>query len=158
MPRVFITLLVLVTLVSLSAFASEWSEGGHVRARLVAIPDGGNGVAMLEVELEDGWHSYGQEPGDAGLPPHFDWAGSENLESVEIEWPETFEKREMDMFTVNAYEGTIHFPLAITPEDAQSDVALKLNLKMMVCEHICIPETLDLALDLKAANFEAPSP
>lgn len=152
MPRFFIMLLMLMVLIPCSAFASEWSQGGHVRARLAAIPDGGNGVAMLEVELEEGWHSYGPEPGDAGLPPRFDWAGSENLARVEIEWPETFEKREMELFTVNAYEGTIHFPLTITPDDPHSDVALQLNLKMMVCHDICIPETLDLALDLKTVR------
>ncbi|MCB1720436.1 MAG: hypothetical protein H6860_05820 [Rhodospirillales bacterium] len=148
MPKFFIFLIVFAFV--MPAWASDWVDGEHVRARLAAVPDGGNGVAMLEVELEDGWHTYGQDPGDAGLPPRFEWEGSSNLKDVEIEWPETFEKREMDMFTVNAYEGTIHFPLAITPEDAQGDVALKLGLKLMVCKDICIPSTVDLALDLKA--------
>ena len=133
------------------AWASDWVDGEHVRARLAAVPDAGNKMAVLEVELEDGWHSYGQDPGDAGLPPRFEWEGSSNLERAQISWPETFEKREMDMFTVNAYEGAIQFPLTIIPVDVQGDVALKLGLKLMVCKDICIPSTLDLALDLKPA-------
>ena len=123
-----------------------------MRARLLSVPEGENRKVVLEVELEDGWHSYGQDPGDAGLPPRFDWKGSINFQSANVYgWPETFEKREMDIFSVNAYEGRVQYEMSITPEDPKSDVGLKLNLNLMVCKDICIPSKVDLTLDLKAA-------
>lgn len=158
MPKIFLSLCFLVLFAALTpAHASDWVENEHFRSRLAAVPDGGNTVAVLEIELEDGWHTYGQEPGDAGLPPRFDWAASENLESVEIDWPETIQKREADMFEVNAYEGAISFPLKITPVKADEDVALNLDMKIMVCHEICVPEEATLSLPLTAASLH-PAP
>jgi len=154
MPKFFKSLLFVAFLsgFSIPAYASQWIENEHFRSRLAAVPEGGNRVAVLVLELEEGWHSYGQDPGDAGLPPHFNWDGSQNLERVDITWPKTFEKTEMEMFTVNAYEGRVEFPLKITSEKADEDVTLNLDLKIMVCNKICIPDQVKLSLPLIAAS------
>ncbi|MEZ5814638.1 MAG: protein-disulfide reductase DsbD family protein [Alphaproteobacteria bacterium] len=130
----------------------EWVENEHFRSRLAAVPEGGNSTAVFVLELEDGWHTYGDPPGDAGLPPRFNWEGSTNVESVEINWPEPIHKREMDMFDVNAYEGQVNFPLTITPKNPDEDVTLDLDLQVMVCNEICIPDKAELSLDLKATS------
>ncbi len=146
----FIALIAAFTVVP-QVFASEgnWVENEHFRSRLAAVPDGGNRVAVLEIELKDGWHTYGQEPGDAGLPPRFNWDKATNLKTVEVIWPEPIQKREMDLFDVNAYEGHVSFPLNITPETQSEDVTLDLNLQIMVCNDICIPDQVELSLTLK---------
>ena len=146
-PKILLSTCLLLVF-SVSAQASDWVEGDHFRARLAAVPEGSNRIAVLEIEMDEGWHTYGQEPGDAGLPPRFHWEDSKNLKDVNINWPPTREKREFDMFTVNAYEGLAQFPLDITPEVEDKNVDLDLSLKIMVCSDICIPAEADLSLNL----------
>ena len=147
MSKILLSLCFAIIL-SMPVHASDWVDGEHFRARLAAVPEGSNHAAVLEIEMEEGWHTYGQEPGDAGLPPRFDWEESRNLTSVDITWPKTIEKREFDMFTVNAYEGRVQFPLQITPEVEDQNVDLDLDLKVMVCNDICIPAEADLSITL----------
>ena len=149
MPKLFLSLcFVAVFGLVQPVQASEWVENEHFRSRIAAVPEGGNTTAVLEIELEEGWHTYGQEPGDAGLPPRFNWEASENLNEIEIEWPEPVHKREMNMFDVNAYEGLVQFPLQIKSEAAQDDVTLNLDMKIMVCNQICIPEEASVSTTL----------
>src|SRR5215218_4800098 len=68
--------------------ASRWAEGFHSRARLVS----GGAVrdvmwAGVEITLDPGFKTYWREPGESGLPPRFDWAGSTNAKAVELSWP-----------------------------------------------------------------------
>ena len=43
--------------------------------------------AGIEIRLKTGWHTYWRYPGDAGVPPQFDFAGSQNVKSVDVLWP-----------------------------------------------------------------------
>ncbi|MEL7014329.1 MAG: protein-disulfide reductase DsbD domain-containing protein, partial [Pseudomonadota bacterium] len=47
----------------------------------------GSHIAALQIDLAPGWTTYWRAPGDAGIPPYFDWHASENLSSVDVEWP-----------------------------------------------------------------------
>ncbi len=146
----FVVAIAALTLLSKGiASDGEWVENEHFRTRLAAVPDGGNSTAGFVLELDKGWHTYGEDPGDAGLPPRFNWENSTNVAGVEIKWPEPIHKREMDMFDVNAYEGQVNFPLGITPKNADEDVTLDLSLQIMVCNEICIPDQVELSLTLK---------
>ncbi|WP_295171235.1 protein-disulfide reductase DsbD domain-containing protein, partial [uncultured Paracoccus sp.] len=48
---------------------------------------GGARILALELLLEPGWKTYWRSPGDTGLPPQLDWAGSRNLSHVTLHWP-----------------------------------------------------------------------
>ena len=52
-------------------------------------PDGGPGSGRpgIEIRLDPHFKTYWRTPGDIGLPPSFDWSGSENVRSVEVRWP-----------------------------------------------------------------------
>src|SRR5262245_57588765 len=64
--------------------ATPWMELQGARLRLIAGP-AGNGsaryLAGVEVVLADGWKTYWRMPGDAGVPPSFDWSDSANTAS-----------------------------------------------------------------------------
>lgn len=155
MPKIFLSLCFTVLFMAAHpAWAQDWVESEHFRSRLAPAPDGGNAAAVLDVELEEGWHTYGQDPGDAGLPPRFNWEDSQNLKDVVITWPETVKKREADMFDINAYEDAVQFPLGITPENIDDEVPLNLTLKIMVCNEICIPDEVQLSTVLAPAVTE----
>src|SRR3546814_17092667 len=51
------------------------------------IVDGGNGSIGLRVRLAPGWKFYWRTPGEGGVPPQFDWTGSQNLKAAQMVWP-----------------------------------------------------------------------
>ncbi len=120
-----------------------WVSADQVRARLIP---GDKGEAALEIELSPGWHSYWRVPGDAGLPPVFNWEKSTNVSGVDVSWP--FPKRMDELgMTTFGYEGAVMFPLKINAAKDGGATDLKLGLDIMVCKDICIPQHLDLSLD-----------
>ena len=150
MPKLILIAVLVLGFMPISTHASDYVEHEHVKARIALVPDAGNTMATLDIVLAEDWHSYGDPPGDAGLPPRFDWTASENLQDIQIELPPTTPKTEMEEFTVNSYSDQILIPLAVTPEDASKDVTLDLKLTLMICKDICIPESFELSHVLKA--------
>jgi len=92
----------------------------------------------LEVRLDHGWKTYWRMPGDAGIPPQFDWSGSSNVKRVEVLWPAPRRFADAGGETVG-YKDRVVFPLRIYPEDPGKDVKLDLKLFFGVCQDICIP-------------------
>ena len=135
------------------AFFSPWVSSDHVRARLLVDTQDAQAfpalTGALHIDLAEGWHTYWREPGDAGLPPVFDWARSHNVESVTLHWPAPKQKEE-NGFNTQAYEHEVVFPLDIILEDGAQDGVLNLNTRIMVCKDICIPQALTISLALKA--------
>ena len=70
---------------------SDWVDRGDVKIRLIAAKNGvGDDRALslgLHMRLKPGWKTYWRQPGEAGLPPELDWAGSDNLGGVDMSWP-----------------------------------------------------------------------
>src|SRR5581483_2066000 len=70
--------------------ASPWNGDARSSVRLVADAPADPASALragIELRLEPGWHTYWRYPGDAGVPPHFDFAGSQNVKAVTVLWP-----------------------------------------------------------------------
>ncbi|MCW5680918.1 MAG: hypothetical protein KIS70_06305 [Xanthobacteraceae bacterium] len=102
----------------------------------------------VEVVLNEGWKTYWRYPGDAGIPPRFDWNGSENVASVEVLYPAPKRIEDGSGQASIGYEKRVIFPLRIVPKDATKPVSLKLKLDFATCEKICIPAEALLALDV----------
>jgi suppressor for copper-sensitivity B len=158
-----ILLLSIVAIISIfpnnsNALEGGWATAGQVRARLISGTETyGPAAAFLtamEVQMGQGWHTYWRVPGDSGLPPRFDWSGSENVESVEVLWPMPQRMQELDL-TVFGYKDSVTFPLMIKTKMQYADVKLRLKLDIMVCNEICIPESLSLALDVTKGEGKA---
>jgi len=142
--------------------ASPWVELANARVRLLAgpaeMPAGQSFLAGVELRLADGWKTYWRMPGDAGVPPNFDWAGSRNVASVEVLYPAPTRMVEPAAVTVG-YEGSVIFPVKVVPRAADQPVVLKLRMEFGICRDICIPEDTTLALAVEPAAMKgAPAP
>lgn len=104
----------------------------------------GTELAALRLELAPGWKTYWRAPGEAGIPPRFDWSGSENLAGVAIHWPrpEIFDLNGMQTF---GYKGALVLPVELTPQVPGKPIRLKAAVELGVCDEICVPMQLDLA-------------
>lgn len=129
------------------ALESTWAEASHAQVRLLADSGSGGLRAGIEMRLEKGWHTYWRYPGDAGVPPKFDWSGSENLESVKIEWPAPETIVDGSGMKSIGYHERVVFPVAIKPADVGLPVKLKLKVDFAVCEKLCVPA--DAAMELE---------
>ncbi len=148
--------LALLTFASSAAFAQQgpWVSASQMQARLIADSPS---RAAIEIRTSPGWHSYWHVPGESGLAPRYDWAGSENLKDAGVLYPIPERMDEMGL-TVFGYKGDVTFPVLITPETPEKPVKLALKLDTMVCKDICIPQTLNLTLDMGAGSDAALKP
>jgi DsbC/DsbD-like thiol-disulfide interchange protein len=98
----------------------------------------GTHMAALRIVLAPGWKTYWRAPGEAGLPPTFDWSGSENLAELHLLWPvpEVFTSNGM---TTLGYHDELVLPLEIVPLDPAAEVRLDGALAMGICHDICMP-------------------
>jgi DsbC/DsbD-like thiol-disulfide interchange protein len=155
MLRAFVPAFAIVTMLAGPAPALEtaWVEAGPARVRLLAA---GAGDAGMEIRLARGWKTYWRYPGDAGIPPHFDWTGSDNLASVEVSWPAP-ERLPEEGGTSIGYRDGVVFPLRVHARDPKQPVRLALKLDFAVCEKICIPADAKLGVTVPVAGESVPA-
>ena len=142
-----------------AADASPWDADARAGVRLIA---GGTTRALdaplragVELKLAPGWKTYWRYPGDSGVPPRFDFAGSQNVKSVEVAWPAPH--RFTDESGTNiGYKAAVVFPLRIVPQNAAKPVLLHLKLDYAVCEKLCVPAegSAELTLDGAGPTFD----
>jgi DsbC/DsbD-like thiol-disulfide interchange protein len=127
------------------ALATAWIEGARSEARLVAASDR---LAGFEIRLAPGAITYWRNPGDAGLPPTFDFSASDNVAAVEPVFPAPKRIREPDGSEAFGYDGSVVIPLKVTPRDAAKPVTLALHVDFAVCEKVCLPAKAEVSLAL----------
>ena len=138
-----------------SAFAASgsWVSSQYVQARLLASVAGTGDLksvpVAVEVQLDDSWKTYWRSPGDAGLPPTLDWAGSTNLKSESLLYPKP-ERLTLLGIQTFGYKHHVVFPIDAVPTTPGQPLDLKLKLDILVCAELCIPKTFDLALAIPA--------
>ena len=131
------------------AASGPWQSADFVDARLVTAVDGTGQLDTIplgvELRLKDKWKTYWRSPGDAGLPPVLDWAGSNNYKSSALSYPRPhrFEVLKQNTF---GYKEHVVFPLRVVPAQPGKALDLKAKLDVLVCADICVPQSLDLTL------------
>src|SRR6516162_9605603 len=134
--------------------ASRWDGDSRSAVRLIAGSAAGSVLrAGVEIRLKSGWHTYWRYPGDAGVPPRFDFTGSQNVKAVDVLWPAPQPIPEHDLVTIG-YTGDVILPLAVVPENAAKPVKLRLKLDYAVCAALCVPA--EGKAELEAAEARVP--
>jgi DsbC/DsbD-like thiol-disulfide interchange protein len=139
------------------AAASPWSMGLGARMRLVRGTPLGRGdgyAAAIQIALDGGYRTYWRMPGDAGVPPIFDWSRSRNLASIAPAWPVPRRFDEAGISVIGYDGGNLVLPLRIAATDPAAPVGLELSLDFAACKKICVPEKGEAALTLRADGPE----
>ncbi len=124
-----------------AADESPWNDDVRSAVRLIAGSNTRSNPTLragVEIKLRPGWKTYWRYPGDSGVPPNFDFSGSENLKQAEVLYPAPH------LFTDETgqslgYKGSVIFPLAITPQQEGKPVRLHVKVDYAVCEKLCVP-------------------
>ena len=114
--------------------------GQPATLRLIATPGlvGGTYEAGVELTMSAGSHTYWKMPGDAGVPPVFDFSGSENVVDATVAFPAPTRISE-EGFDAFGYTGRVVFPIAVVPRDAARPARLHVDVTYAVCGKICVP-------------------
>ena len=144
-------------LILLASPALATSQDEVLQARLLPgwqMADGAQMVA-IELQLAPGWKTYWRMPGDAGLPPSFDWTGSQNLESARFFWPAP-EVIDVGDMTSLGYHETLVLPVQLTPGRA-GPVRVALSMDLGICKDICMPAHLEFQAVIEGAGAPVPA-
>jgi len=112
----------------------------------------------LLFRLDEGWHIYWQNPGDAGEPPKVQWQLPPGFTAGPILWPQPLRIGTGSVIDYG-YENQVLLmaPLQMTPIDrsassaasstpAVSTQAIGADVKYIVCREMCIPGKAHLTL------------
>lgn len=126
-----------------------WVSADKVRVRLVATTPVVDGTmdGAIEIELAPGWKTYWRTPGDAGVPPRFDFSASTNAEAGTVEFPAP-ERYDDGYAASNVYRDRVVLPVRFTIADPARPVTLDVKMDIGICEEICIPVHLATSLDV----------
>jgi DsbC/DsbD-like thiol-disulfide interchange protein len=153
----FLAAVVVVALPGVAPAAiGEWQQGAQARVRLVAggVDAAGNLSAALEIALPAGWHTYWRSPGDAGVPTMTDFSASTNLGPVAVSFP--VPTRDDDGYAVtNVYNDGVVLPLAASVADRGKPTTLSVDIKLGVCQQVCVPDEVQASLIVPAGENDA---
>ncbi|MDJ0822223.1 MAG: protein-disulfide reductase DsbD family protein [Paracoccaceae bacterium] len=110
----------------------------------------GDHIAALHLRLSPGWKTYWRAPGDAGIPPLFDWRNGRNVMSVQVEWPAPQVFYQSGMRSVG-YSSDVILPLRIDLRHGGQDVRLSGVIDLGICKEVCIPHRVRVEAVLPAS-------
>lgn len=119
--------------ISLQWGAQEWVSQTHLKA-------------TLHIKIKDGHKFYGPTRDTIQLPPELTWKDSKNISQVSPHWPATEEVINEGQKS-HVYHKEVLLPLDIHVV-SRASAHLKLELKGMACEKLCIPFTEKISLNL----------
>lgn len=168
--RVWTLLILLGLSVALSFDAQAQTSVETEYTTTQIIPEADGVVAgeitwiALRQEVEEGWHVFWENPGDAGLPLELNWTVPEGV-SVGAPIHPVPEYIPYGPLAIFAHEGEPVFLIPVTaPADAApgDDLTFEAKASWQVCEDICVPEdgvfsfSLPVLENLSADEKQAP--
>jgi len=156
MKALALPLAALALSIPVSAVAADSPDAlAHVEVLPGWRSDDGVHRAALAIKLAPGWKTYWRTPGDAGIPPVFDWSFSENLARAGVSFPVP------DVFYSNGmrsigYDDGMVLPITLRAADVDQDIQLSGRMTIGVCSDICVPVELNFAA-LLPENSSAPT-
>ncbi|MFY0400108.1 protein-disulfide reductase DsbD family protein [Brevundimonas naejangsanensis] len=123
-----------------------------------AVP-GSTAVVAIRQQIKPGWHTYWRNQGDSGGPTTLTWSLPAGVAPGDILWPLP-ERQRLQSLMNYGYSGAVLLPVPIEiPADAAPgrSLPLRVTAHFYVCsDEMCVPEDLDLALDLPVREGAAP--
>jgi thiol:disulfide interchange protein DsbD len=106
-------------------------------------------VATVVLDLQPGWHTYWQYPGDSGLAPKIDWHLPEGWTVAPIEFAIPHQFSEPGDMVVYGYEKRQLLRALITPYKEQRNgesFELSASLSWLACNELCVPGSAEVSI------------
>jgi len=133
-----------------------------VTARLLsdvaATAPGDTFLVGIEIKMEDGWHTYWENGGDAGLPTSVEWKLPQGFSAGPILWPVPNRYAEEGDIVTFGYEDRVLLLTEIfVANDVQASAAsIEARVDWLQCKELCIPGGADVALAIPVESAPRP--
>lgn len=162
-PRILITLLSFLLVYScvLHAQLHPQTKSHHTKISLLAsvkhIQPGIPFTVGVLMKMDEGWHTYWKNPGEAGLPTDIKWSLPDGFTAGEIQWPLPHKYNESGDVLTFGYESETMLLVDISPLSSLrpgSSVILKAEINWLECEKLCVPGDGYVEVNLPVASGE----
>lgn len=161
MRKVFFLILAMVSMTTFVNGAITDPVKAELISEVASVQPGKPFTVMIHLQLEDGWHSYWKNPGDAGMAPDIVWKLPEQSVPGEIEWPAPHRYLSRDSVTYG-YEKDVYLLAEIKPSaDLQygDDYTLEATIRWVVCsDSDCLPGESHVTLTVPVGRVASRSP
>ena len=107
--------------------------------------------AGVYIAMQKGWKTYWRVPGDGGVPPSFDWSGSENVATTKVMMPLPHRFTDENGEGIG-YKTEVVFPVDVKPQDPSKPAMLDLKIFYAVCNDICVPVQAQVKVGIDAST------
>ena len=150
MKNIFLALSILWS----SFLLANTVETGHAKASLITNLQSSSQESFfvgVRLEMQDGWHTYWENPGDSGNPFNARWSTDAGVIIENVSWP-TPQTIPYPPLMTYGYEGDVVFPFQVFRSLDTELTEISLDFDFLICADICIPEKATLTLDLTSAS------
>jgi thiol:disulfide interchange protein len=150
MKNIFLTLSILWSTVLLA----NPVETGHAKASLITNLQSSSQESFyvgIRLQMQDGWHTYWENPGDSGSPFEATWTTDAGVIIENVSWP-TPQTIPYPPLMTFGYEGDVVFPFQVFRSLDTKLTEISLDFDFLICADICIPEQATLTLDLTSVS------
>ncbi len=149
-------LLFCASLISTDAFSETIVDASDSRIEMLAESNSmkpGDGLLVgFKFTLNPGWHTYWENPGDAGEGASIKWNLPNDVEASEILWPGP-ERIPVEPLMTFGYEDEVVLLTKIyTSETATIPVTLNAQVSWYTCKEICIPQDAEVNVSINPGN------
>ena len=138
--------------VSTETAHAEPVDAGYAVAEIItereAVAPGDQFLAGLKLVMDDKWHVYWRNAGDAGIPPSISWTETSGAETGEFIWPAPH-TIPLEGLMNYGYGEEVVLPFEVTaPATLQPGETFTLagNASWQICLDVCLWEEADLTL------------
>jgi len=149
-------LLFCASLISAGAFSSSIVNVSDSRIEMLAesysMNPGDELLVGFKFTLNPGWHTYWENPGDAGEGASIKWNLPNDVDASKILWPGP-ERIPVEPLMTFGYEDEV---VLLTKISTSAASAIPLNLNAQVswytCKEICIPQEAEVSIPIKLGS------
>ena len=138
------------------------ARAAHTEVRLLLPTElaqpGTTILAGVELQMDDGWHTYWKNSGAAGLPTKIEWQLPPGVTAGEIQWPlpEIIPPAEVVTYGYE-HEVVLLVPLTLAADLAPGPLALKADVSWLECKEQCGPGSANVEATLAIGAETKPS-
>ena len=149
-------LLICASLISTQALTDNLVDASDARIEILtestSITPGDELLIGFKFTLNPGWHTYWENPGDAGEGASIKWNLPNDVSASEILWPGP-QRIPVEPLMTFGYEDEVVLLTKIYTSEA---TIVPLNLNALVswytCKEICIPQEAEVSIPIKLGN------
>jgi len=122
----------------------------HLVANTTGLVSGEKFKLGVHLDMEPGWHTYYEDPGDAGMKTSIEWQLPPGFKASPLIWqkPEKFADAGI---TTYGYHDTVLLATVVTPPAGLKSgelLTFKAKVKWLSCKETCIPGKGEVSLQL----------